>query len=177
MRLAGCGPFVCPANAPKVGNYVHPWVHPVHGHVCYSTSVTCLVRVPYVTRRMSFLMPGGLVDHRWRGTIWRRVLRWRGVARRMHFFRHVRGTVLHCLLRWRGVARRLWRGVLWLLDFFRPWRGTVLRRLLRWRGVARRLWRGVVWRLHFFRRWRGVVLQWLLRWRGEVRRHWRSVMW
>ena len=32
-RLAGCGPFVSPAKALKVGNYVHPWVHPVHEHV------------------------------------------------------------------------------------------------------------------------------------------------
>ena len=110
------------------------------GMFCYSTSETCLVLVPCVTRRMSFLLSGGLVDHRWRGTI----RRWRGVVRRIHVSRHVHGTVLHCLLRWRGVARRLWRGVLWLLDFFRPWRGTGLRRLLRWRGVARRLWRGVM---------------------------------
>ena len=33
MRLAGCGPFVGPATAPRVGNYVHSWVHHVHGPV------------------------------------------------------------------------------------------------------------------------------------------------
>ena len=108
---------------------------------CYSTSEKCLTLVPSVTRRMSFLLSGGLVDHRWRGTI----LRWRGVVRRMHVSRHMYGTVLHCLLRWRGVARRLWRGVVWRLHFFRRWRGAVLQWLLRWRGEVRRHWRSVMW--------------------------------
>ena len=53
MRLAGCGPFVCPANAPKVGNYVHPWVHPVHGHVllqyqCDMPGTYSVCHPPYV---------------------------------------------------------------------------------------------------------------------------------
>ena len=53
MRLAGCGPFVCPANAPKVGNYVHPWVHPVHGHVllqyqCDMPGTCSVCHPPYV---------------------------------------------------------------------------------------------------------------------------------
>ena len=94
---------------------------------CYSTSEECLAFVPSVTRRMSLLLSGSLVDSRWRGTI----LRWRGVVRRMHVSRHVHGTVLRCQLRWRGVARRLCWGMLWLLDFSRPWRGTGLWRLLR----------------------------------------------
>jgi hypothetical protein len=72
---------------------------------------------------MSFLLSGGLVDSRWRGTI----RRWRGVVRRIHVSRHVHGTVLHCLLRWRGVALWLWRGVVWRLDFFHPRHSTVLR--------------------------------------------------
>ena len=108
---------------------------------CYGTSATCLVRVPCVTRRMSFLLSGGLFDYRWRGAIWQ----WRGVVRRMHVSRHMHGTVLHCLLRWRGVARRLWRGVVWRLYLFRRWRGVVLQWLLRWRGEVRRQWRGVLW--------------------------------
>ena len=33
MQLAGCGPFVNPVTAPKVCNYVHSWVHHVHGPV------------------------------------------------------------------------------------------------------------------------------------------------
>ena len=74
---------------------------------CYSSGATCLVPFPSVTRHMLFIMLRGIVDPRWRGALWRRLLRWRGVTRRLHFSRQWRGTVLRCLMQWRGVARRL----------------------------------------------------------------------
>ena len=98
---------------------------------CYSSGATCLVPFPSVTSCMLLIMLRGIVDHRWRGAMWRRLLRWRGVARRLQLFRQWRGAVLRRLLQWRGVARRL--------RVPRQWRGAMLRRLLRWRGVARRL--------------------------------------
>ena len=74
---------------------------------CYSSSATCLVPFPSVTRCMLLIVLRGIVEHRWRGTMWRRLLQWRGVARRLQLFRQWRGAVLRRLLQWRGVARRL----------------------------------------------------------------------
>ena len=62
MRLAGCGPFVGPATAPKVGNYVHPWVHLVHGRVllqyqCDMLGTCSVCHPPYAVPYVGW--PGG----------------------------------------------------------------------------------------------------------------------
>ena len=92
---------------------------------CYGSSAICLAPFPFVTRCMLLTMLRGMVNHRWRGAMWRHLLQWRGVVRRM------RGVVWRHLLQWHGVV--------WQPQLPRYWRGAMWRRLLRWRGIARRL--------------------------------------